>query len=239
MLIPLIALLALRQTPKTFEDLELEKIKAYHAQKTFSEELELKSTDENGKVYKVLRTTLMDGDRSHIVAHLPDHSVVESFDDGKNSCVIMYSKKLYLTSTSTGAAFDPKSALIKADPDHGNMALNGELPYLIATNPTPEIKSIETVHENGETLRKVEASATNSVGHTTKITEWFLPDLWILKHAIVEGIGKDGPFKDELTVSKLDFHAKVREVDFAFDPSKVQGFQRVDPNGNPLPPASK
>lgn len=211
-------------TPKTFEDLELDKITAYHNLKDFREEMDIEVGDA-----KIHRTTMMDGDRSHIICTLSDGTKMESVCDGIVGWAILHSQKQYFErKIDRNATFDPKQFLLKTVPDSFNFNFNGGQPVQFALSPAFEITSVETIKDDGETLRKVVATSKKPNGHYLTLTQWFLPDRWLVKRFTIDGVGNDGPIRGRGEATKLRFDAKYTSPDFALDSTLIQGYQKVE-----------
>jgi len=224
MIIPLLTLLAAPPFP-TFEELEIDKIKAYFELKAFHEELEVTDV-EAAKTYLVTRSTKMDGLRSHSTGGTGT-SKVESVCDGKTSWLIFTSQASYYESKiDQTAAFDPKTWLLKADADGFNFAMNTTEPVQFACHLPLKVVSVEVVKEGAQNLRKVVASATNSKGIKLTITQWFLPDKWLVKRFSVD-TGPTGPINMKGVMTTLDLHATFPATEFNLDPKMVEHFQKM------------
>jgi hypothetical protein len=230
MLIPLLALVSAPVLP-TFEELELNKIKTYNSLKNFHEELTVTSV-QNGKTYQFARSTWIDGARSHSYLDMGTGKV-ESVCDGKTDWIIVPSQgSYYETKLNPPSKFDPKAWLLKADADGFNFTMSTEEPVKFACHLPFNVVSLDTVKEGGQALRKVVLSVTNSEGTKLTITQWFLPDRWLLKRFDVN-TGPDGPINMKGEMTTLDLHASAPADEFKLDPKKVEHLQKkaIPPTG--------
>ena len=227
MLLSLVATIVFQQAPASFEELEIDKLAAYHGLKSFHETMDVSSTI-NGSTTKVKRDTIMDGDKLHVVLSDSGGPKIEQICDGTNCWFIFRPKRIYFEEKADPTPFDPKAHLLKTDPDTGSMNLNFGIPLQFAHDPAPTIASCELVQAGREKLMKVVALATGTEGRKMTITQWFLPDRWILKRATMIGEGKDGPISIAAEVSRLDFKAVIGPRDFLLDRTVEQSFQKAD-----------
>jgi hypothetical protein len=219
------------QTPKTFEDLEIEKLKAYHGLKTFHEVLDLKvdSGQPNETPVVLKRETFMDGDRFHVIENADAAGRIEALFDGKIHYLIYHPNKTLTKTLDDGKPFDFKANLLTAGFHVFNMNVNSGMPFQIAADPQPQIQSIETVTEGKKDFRKVVAITSSTRGNQIRITEWFLPDRWILDHATVREETRDSPMSADLTVKTLEFDATPDPKEFVFDQATLKGYKQVNP----------
>src|SRR5207237_6947943 len=120
----------------------------------------------------------------------------EALCDGKLGWSIDHNRKVYFEGkASFPDVFDAKAARVTTPPDSFNFSFTSYQPIQFVLDPPLEIKSIETVKEGTETLRKVVASKTKANGSTLTIVQWFLPDKWILRKFTLDGQGAGRPIK--------------------------------------------
>ena len=182
MLSTFIALAFLAQAPKTFEDFELAKIKAYHGIQTFREELDVDlKMGEQG--FTLLRTSALDGPKQHCTMNLSNPGRFEFISDGTTSWAIGYPEKQYsITKLDPTEKFDPKAALTKVEADSFFFNFNAGSPTQFACEPEPTLVSNESVQDGTGTARRVVFKSTSRKGkHANHSPQWFEPDLMDLK----------------------------------------------------------
>lgn len=218
------------QNPKSFEDLEIEKIEAYHGLKSFHEVIELKVDTGQPEQTPIImkRETFMDGTRYHVIEDADAAGKIETIGDGKFYYFIDHTKKTFNRGPADGAPFDAKANLLKAESHAFNLNIDSGMPFQVASDPAPIIESISTVKEGKTELRKVVATATSAKGNKLTIVQWFLPDRWILDRATVKEETKNSPMSAEVTVTVLDFDAKFKTNEFTFDPSHLKGYREAE-----------
>jgi hypothetical protein len=235
-IVPFIAALLLGQAPKTFEDLEIAKIVAMHDLKRVRMEFNLELPPEQGETHKLTYSRLVMGDHCRSTVRFDDEVQVDMITAPPYLWIVMPKAKKYTEikdTTPKAQPFDPKQDLLKADPDTFNFKCD-ECAAKFAPAKEISIQSIETVHEGKAEYRKVIASIkSKSTGHVLTITQWFLPDKWIVKRFSIIGESSEGPvnYKGEATVIDLD--PKLKDSDFVLDMSAVAGFEKTvaGPNG--------
>jgi hypothetical protein len=228
MLAAWIALSLFAQKQVTFEDVELEKIKAYHDLKAFHEELEIDITT-NGEVSILRRSTFLDGEKAHSILITPQQTKDESFSDGEKQWTIARAEKQFWEiKTDNNSKFDPKSELIKAIPNAFNFLCNWGRPVQFQPDPPPTLVSDEIVEVAKESLRRVKFMTTSPTGIIT-ITQWFQPDKWILKQFLVEMSNNDASVTMRRTETVQDFKPSIPPTEFTFDPKLVAGYAKGDP----------
>jgi hypothetical protein len=238
-MLPLLLPLIIRfgaQAPKTFKQLELAKIVAFHELK--SVHLEEMLTTENGGAATpggASRTSIFqEGNRVHWLFSAPDGTRVEALDDGLTTWLIFHHRKEYwVMSDNKLPAFKAEQKLIEAPPGQFKFNPMGTGPFQFASNPPPEIESIASAVLDGETLRKVVASVTSAKGNRLTVTQYFVPDRWVAKRAEVTIVGPSTNVRMSARLTTLDFHPAFTHGEFQFDPSKVKGYERHEG----LPPA--
>lgn len=228
MVLSTFALVIAIQAPKSFEDLEIEKIKAYHGLKGFREEfkIELKGDDSS----YVTRSVELDAGRFRAVIVMPEGQKMEDLFDGITNRIIMHESKTYFdVPFDKSRPFDPKDYLAKTEGESLKFSFaSAGTPIQFACDPPLVIKSIETVQEGSARLRRVIATSAGKSGRTLTITQWFLPDKWLLKRFKIEGVGQSGPIHVEGTAVKLDLDAKFDAKHFTLDPATISGYKKLD-----------
>ena len=218
-------LLVTLQTPTTFEALELAKIRAYHELKTCREVWEVEIGDQ-----KLGRDSIIDDGQYRVVITVGDGRFI-SLADKKTSWMLMEPQKVYYESEIKPWTFDPKESLLKAAKDEFQFKFDSNKPMQFALSTEVKLMPIEEVTVDKEKLRKVVALAKNAKGHEISITQWFLPDRWLLKRFSVKGQGDGGPFEFGGVAKVLDLKAKIDPADFKLDPESIKGYQKGE-----LPP---
>lgn len=226
MLLPLTLLIAL-QEPKTFEEIELAKIKAYHELSGFREVMTITLRSEETAVFK--RTIELDGPKHRAIFIMPGDAKLENVCDGATSRMIMHANKVYTDKkVDPWSSFDAKALLTKPEEDSLKFEFDtAEKPVLFGCSPPLVLKSFETLQEGGAKLRKVVASSTSKKGRTVTVTQWFLPDRWLIKQFRISGTGENGPIDVEGKSDKLEFNVTFPPDEFALDPAIVKDFQKV------------
>lgn len=218
-----VVLATLIQAPKTLEDLDLLKIKAYQALKTYRDVLTIEI-----ETSKLTKTTLKDGVRFHSNLSLPDGSKMESYNNGSMSWVILHAQKTYVESkVAQSLEFDPKSHLLKAEEGSLQFKFEDNRPVQFATTPSLPITLSDTVKEGNKELRRFVTSGTGKSGKKLTITQYFLPDRWIVVRFMVEGEGESGPTLAKGEVTEQDFKAKVSDSLFKPDLKKLEGYSKA------------
>ena len=231
MLLTTLILFAIGQVPKTFEDLEIEKIKAYHGLTAFRETMRI-TLSADASPDAIVRLIELDGKRQRGVFMLPGGAKMETVCDGATNRSFLHEAKAYAdVAVDKKQAFIPKDLLAKADAESVQFEFTaGGQPVLMACDPQFKLQSVTTVKEGAEQLRKAISFATKEPGRTLTLTQWFLADRWILKRFNIEGQGKEGPVCIE-GVAKLEFDVKFRPLHFAMDPKAIEGYQKVGGKG--------
>jgi hypothetical protein len=213
--------------PKTFEELEIAKLSAYHDVKAFQSVMDLSVTTA-GNVATMHVRAMRDGERSYQVVTRSDGAPLESGSDGKNVWGIYPDQKVYTEHPADSfAAFDPKASLLAATSNNFKFNFGSDTQMQFASDPAFFLQSIEPVAVDGVKLRKAVASIVNKDGNTIVLTQWFLADKWLLKRFIVTGYSDNGAFamKGDLTLNQS---ATIDDKLFTLDPSKVQGYEKRD-----------
>lgn len=224
MLASAIILLAVLQTPKSMEELELAKIKAWDELRLYREVLVMSL---NGA--KLTKTYVKSGHRFYARIDLPDGSHLETLNNGEMGWTLLHRRKTYYEGkVESPLPDDPKSRVLKAEEGAVQFKFDDREPVRFATNPMPEITSTEVVEEGGKKLRRVIARATGKSGGTITFTQWFLPDRWIIKKFKIEGGGEDGPFTFTGEATEIDFKPKIDEAIFTLDPKQIEGYTKAE-----------
>lgn len=226
MLFPLTLLIAL-QEPKSFEEIELAKIKAYHELTGFREEMTIELKGSQPATIK--RTIELDGPKHRALFIMPGDAKLENICDGETSRMIMHSNKAYTDKkVDPWSSFDPKTLLAKPEEDSLKFEFDtAEKPVLFACSPPLTLKTFETIEDGSEKLRKAVATSTSKKGRTVTVTQWFLPDKWILKRFSIAGEGENGPIDLVGKAEKLEVNVKFAANEFVLDPVVVKDFQKV------------
>jgi len=211
--------------PETFDALEIAKITATHGIKHFRSVTNISGVTGQG-VIKV--TDVEDGGRSHVTIKFPDGSNMEIIDDGSTVWSIVDQAKQYSEAKRIQTdTFDPKEMLLKS---HASVKFNftyeGQMQF--AADPQFVLAGIEKVQEAGASLRKAVATATSAKGNKVTITEWFMPDKWIMKRFSLVGQGESGSVSVKGEVSSIDFEATPLPGEFALDPARISGYTKQE-----------
>ena len=69
------------------------------------------------------------------------------------------------------------------------------------------------------------------------VTQWFLPDKWIVKRFTIDGMSDTGPVRLKGEVGVLDFKATIPSNEFLLDPALVSGYEKQTASSRipPLP----
>ena len=230
MILPLFALFAAAQNPKSFEDLELAKIVTWHNVKHMRFEEKLTSTEENGDVHVIGVSVLIQGDKSRASLKIDDQPLLISLTNPPESWVVAPSQKKYFQQkidTTKRPAFDAKEHLLKADPDTFNLTFDTDEPIRFGPAKKFVIRSFTTVREGGESLRKVEATITNKEGRSLVVTQWFLLDKWIVKRFTVARSGQSSKIAMKGVATTIDFEPNAKDSEFVLDRSTIAGFEKA------------
>jgi hypothetical protein len=227
-LIAALALWVISSTPKTFEDLEIAKIEALHGIKTFRWQMTV-SLHSEGKDYSMKATMLRDGARGESDSSMPNVLELRTVTDGSTIWTLRDPQKVYEEAKlDPNEVFDPKKLLIANHPHSFNYAFGTDNTFGFACDPPLNLMSLATVQEGGIALRKAVATSTNEKGQTLTLTQWFLPDKWILKRFTIDGKGDGGPFHADAEATTIDFKAKIGPKDFNLDPAMLTGYTKQD-----------
>ena len=214
------------QTPKTFQDIEIAKIMAFHGLVKFKMDLTVSFDIGTSKAVTNVET-ILDGNHRHVKISLPDSTRMEYVDNGSTIWFINHSLKSYVeTKYVPEASFDPKANLLKVAPLRFDFNFSSDQPVQFASDPPPIVQSISIVRDGGSTLRKVVASCTSKKGHKITITQWFLPNRWIVKRFEVVGQSDSGPFTGK-GEAKIDFNSPPRPREFE-PPKDVSTYKKVE-----------
>ncbi len=226
-LTPLLPALALLQVPKTFQELEIAKLKAFHSAMSMREDVSITITA-GGQTNNIRRVTEKDGVRMHCTL-TGGGATFETFADATSAYVILHPAKQYAkTKIDATRTYNPAGDMLKAEKESLNFRADTGTPVRFASDPPLLIKGMEKVSEGGKSYRKVTASATNKKGRTVKLVQWFLPNEWILAKFQLEGQAENGPVSIKGETSTLDMLARFQASTFIFDPVKLTGYKLVD-----------
>jgi len=227
MLIAAVALFFAPSDPKTFEDFELAKLVAYHGLKNFTSDMRI-TMSAAGQTSDLRLINRFDGEMFHSKVMTGEGASLEVGADGKRMWAIFPSDKAYFEGPiEAGKPYDAKAHLLKVEKESFRFNFGTEVQVQFSCDPPFKIKSISTVKEGTTTLREVVASVTNAKGHTLNLTQWFLPDRWILKRFSMKGQTEAGVtvFKGE---AALSLNAKFTPDEFKLDRASVIGFVKRD-----------
>lgn len=222
----LLLLTTLQQTPPPFAEVELDKVRAYHDLKLFHEEMTCTLTAGPNEV-KIERSTFIDGSKFHCIQLVNATQRYESICDGSREWTISRPDRQY-GDVAADTAFDPTAEVIKATNQHFYFRFDSDRPAQFACDPDFTPVSMETVTEGKDKLRKLVYSAVSKTGHTMTMTEWFLPDRWILKKVLLIGQSDVGDTRLECAMSTLDFEPTMPPDVFKLDPAIVDGYKKID-----------
>lgn len=153
-LIAIALLLGTCQEAKTFEEIELAKIIAFHGLKGFREETEITLGSDGADPAVVQRKVLLDGTRWHLTLETPNGETMEEICDGTTKRVIFHAGKAYMEGMlDPTAAFDPKQELATVEPGSFSFMFNSRNPIQFGSNPPMVVKSIEMVQDGQDKLR--------------------------------------------------------------------------------------
>jgi len=211
-----IALCAVDKTPRTFEELEDAKVNAFHSIErariecrahVLGDVSQTKAKYSKWFHYEFSVSTLIDGSRYHSTVKHDNGEGEEFLSDGAHSWMVNFGRLLDFGPIQKDQ-FDPKAFnatrmdLKWANPNRGLLLFNVVAKFKLKGSPTTE-----TV--KGQVLRKV---VSNIPGDGTTLTQWFLPDRWILKKAIL--VGPAGEYTDTFEFPKIDFNPVIRASEF-------------------------
>lgn len=218
----------LSQAPTTFVEVELEKIKAYVGLRAFREEMHISLSpgDPRGDFVRLIE---IDGSMSRAVILMPDLTRLQAVCDGKTRWAVHQASKTYSEGpASDGKTFKPSDHLAKAkEVDSFELDFDSvDRPVRFDANPGFVLKSIAEESLDGEKLRKVVAvSVRTDKAKQVTLTQWYLPDKWILKSFTLTSEGKT---LAEGRCKVLDFNATFERGYFVFNADSIKGFKRVN-----------
>lgn len=212
MLLTLISAACFIQTPKTFEELEIAKIKQYRELKRYEEQLKVRMGDT-----VINQTSFVDNRRFQVKLGLSTGQKYDTFCDGQVSVNVNHADKSYSQGkVEQPEVFDPKSALLKPGDQVFNLMWGSGLPVRFAVDAALELK-FEEDKEGSEKLRKVVATATGPNGGKLVLTQWFKAEKWILvKFTVKMPTDEESPYVQG-EVKTLDLKS-VKDSDFKWDP---------------------
>jgi len=227
MLIAAVALLFAPTDPTTFQDFEIAKLAAYHGLRNFTSDMRITMSAE-GQTSELRLINRFDGEKYHSKVVTGEGASIEVGGDGKKMWAIFPGDKAYFEGPAEPVKpYVPKAHLLKVEKENFRFNFGTEVQVQFSCDPPFKIKSISTVKEGTTTLREVVASVTNAKGHTLNVTQWFLPDRWILKRFLLKGQTEAGAttFRGEAT---LNLNARFTSDEFKLDHGLVLGYVKRD-----------
>lgn len=227
MFIPALIGISIAQVPKTFEDVEIEKIRAYVGLKTFREEMHIsmRPGDPRGDFVRLIE---IDSPMSRSIILMPDLTRFQAVCDGKTRWTIQHAAKEYTEgSVDSGKPFKPSEHLANAEEvDSFEIEFSsGDQPIRFAASPNFKLGAMTEEHVAGERERKVLATATKADKTQIRLTQWFLADKWILKRFRLE---KGVELLAEGKCKKLELNAKFEPSYFVMNPALIQGYKKIE-----------
>jgi membrane-associated protease RseP (regulator of RpoE activity) len=220
---------ALLQAPPTFDQIEEYKHKAYRAEKDFRESLTVElSADGRTQLWTI--TQRLQGPKMRVHVIVEGEKQVDIGHDGTKMFAIFHPKKEYTTVSGKNEAFHAKYERpdYKKAPE-GDFTFNFQDGYNVRfmANPPFKVMSRSTIELQGSPARKIVANATIEQGKRyVNVTQYFFMDKWILRGFVIEGRGKNGPFK-VVGSAETEFSASSTPGMFRLDPGLVKGYTLV------------
>jgi hypothetical protein len=223
-----LAILAARQAPRSFDELETAKLRAFHNVKRLH--LIFEANEIGGKASAAVESEVWkDGPRLHGILILPEGGVHEQIDDGVITWYIdRPGKKYYVTKDAATMPFDPAKNHLVCAPDNANFGLSTYGPVLLASDPMPSITSTEMIREGDDTLCRVVAQMVSHRGGRLTVTQWFLKDVWIPKRFKMTADSSAGAYKLLGQATTLELDPVIPSDEFTLDPKRIEGFSKVD-----------
>jgi hypothetical protein len=136
-------------------------------------------------------------------------------------------KEFQLMPAPQAMPFDPKTKLAKAEPESIKFTYTAsDDPILFACDPPFVLRSIDEVTEKDRKLRRAVA-VTGKNGRSVTLTQWFLPDRWLLTRFVIEGEDKEGKIKIVGNVLKMELNRTYNDKSFKPEPELVLGYRRI------------
>jgi hypothetical protein len=222
----LVSLTSFQSVPKSFEELELTKIRNYLGTNQFIEELRLETETPGEPKQIVRRTTYRDGKRLKIVIEA-GNSKLEDVTDGLKRWVIVHGAKEYFEVPMEDFSEDPKKFLLKPEANRFQTSMGPGLPLMFACDPTPVLSGGKPEVVDGKTLRLVTAIG-KSTDRTVTIKQWFMDGNWFLVKAEVDGKGPKGDSKVTAQVLNYNFKPEFSATEFVLNENRVPGYRKGD-----------
>lgn len=186
----------------------------------------------DGGAHELHMKTLVAGDRLRGSVIADGELQVEIIDDPPRHWIIVPPQRKYALDKSKlaeDAKYDPRGDLLKAEPDSFKFRDDSDEQVQFAPVNRFVLQPMEIVHEGGSLLRKFVATITSrTTGHVLTVTQWFLPDVWIVKRFSVVGNMPSGPLSIKGEATLIDFKPHIKESEFLLDMSSVEGFEKVN-----------
>ena len=216
------------QPPKSLSEVEINKILAFHELQNYREILEVELIRNGNDHYSMKAVTCIAGKKLHFVLTSPDGNRLESIVDGKISTLIVASSKVYCSYPyPADAKFDPRAHLLKIEPGKFSFNSSSGAPFRFSMDPDLPITSDGLVEVDHAKFRRVVVSGVGTSGRRVSITQYFLPDRWLLQRFEIEGEAETGTFYLNGKVTVSEFSPKFPETEFLFDPKAVDGFKKL------------
>jgi outer membrane lipoprotein-sorting protein len=221
--------IALIANPKTFQELEVEKIRAYKTAPSFYEEIVVVSQMGKDPRQELRRNTWKNGNKWRVEVDTPAGKL-EEITDGQTRWVVLHRAKEYYEGPQSADNDKPEDLLLTIEEDGFSFGMNPALPLLFAVKPDATLSPFTTEELDGKKVRKASATAKKDKS-TITLTQWFDESRYFLRKLDITGETKEGPISLSATWKVLDLEPKIEAESFRLDPAKYPGFVKKSLDG--------